>query len=143
MRILCRRYLRNSQGHSIARPVWERARCITDLTQSPTPPPGGMNQVIEPCYSWNNIKENGVHYNLSSSFGTIRAGEHYFNDTAKPGYTPFTYPHPLTKGLSLPQQTTSNATGNSQHNQPKERRPWGGKKRREKKQKKAKKKTDQ
>jgi hypothetical protein len=26
----------------------------------------------------------------------IVANVHYFNDTPKPGYTPFTYPHPLT-----------------------------------------------
>ena len=84
---------------------------LLGLTQSPTPPPGGMNQVIEPSYSWNNIKENGDHYNLSSSFGTIRAGEHYFNDTAKPGYTPYVYPHPLvTDGRNPTPTPTSSPT---------------------------------
>src|SRR5262245_22270076 len=59
---------------------------------NPTPPPGWNNQVTEPCYSWNN---GGV--NFSAGVGT-RQGVHFFNDTRMPGYTPYTYPHPLVTG---------------------------------------------
>ena len=56
-----------------------------------------------------------------------------------PGYTPYTYPHPLTKGLPPPEQTTRNATADSQHDAHNKRRPWGGKSRKENKQKRQKK----
>jgi len=61
-----------------------------------TPPirPGAWNnQVTEPCYSWNNTTGNAP-VNFSAGPG-VRANVHYFNNTAKPGYTPFVYPHPL------------------------------------------------
>ena len=68
----------------------------------------------------------------------IKQGTHYFNNTPMPGYTPYVYPHPLTKGLPPPEQMTRNVKGNSQDNLRKERQPWGGKKLDRKKAKKAK-----
>jgi hypothetical protein len=92
----------------------------------------------EPCYSWNNIySPGGVHLNFAGA-STILVGRDYFNDTPMPGYTPYVYPHPLTKGLPPPGQMTRNATGNSQHNLRTKRQPWGGKKLDSKKAKKAK-----
>ena len=87
----------------------------------PVRPPGWNDQVTEPCYSWN----NGL-ARFSAGPG-VRANEHFFNNTPMPGYTPYTYPHPLTKGLPPPKQITRNATANSQPDPPKKRRPWGGK----------------
>jgi len=94
--------------------------------------------VTEPCYSWNNINELGHQVGFSSAHGP-RANVHYFNNTPMPGYTPYTYPHPLTKGLSPPEQTTQNATANSQDDGHRKRRPWGGKTWKENKQKRPKK----
>jgi hypothetical protein len=65
---------------------------------NPIPPAGWNDQVTEPCYSWNNT-QGAVHINFSASTGNIRPGEHYFNDTPMPGYTPYIYPHPLVNGL--------------------------------------------
>jgi hypothetical protein len=54
------------------------------------------NQVTEPCYSWNNtVLEDGTAQNLSSTEPSIKEGRDFFNETAKPGYRPFIYPHPL------------------------------------------------
>jgi hypothetical protein len=117
-----------------------RARGSLVSGDAPKPPPTWNDQVTDPCYSWNNIitDAGGAHANFGEVDASIRISEHYFNDTAKPGYTPYTYPHPLTKGLPPPQQTARNAAANSQHNPLKKRQPWGGKELDRKKAKKAK-----
>ena len=91
---------------------------------NPTPPPGWNNQVTEPVYAWN----NGAMRVINSGVPAIRESEHFINGRALPGYTPYIYPHPLTKGLPLQERMTRNATDNAQQNARKERRPWGGKK---------------
>jgi hypothetical protein len=92
------------------------------VTGNPPVRPAGWNdQVTEPCYQWN----NGALLHFTPGPG-IRPGD-YFDNTPMPGYTPYTYPHPLTKGLPPPEQMTRNAKGNSQHNLRETRRPWGGK----------------
>jgi hypothetical protein len=67
----------------------------------------------EPAYLWNNNRPDGSSSPLSIGFATaytdcagadsqsnyVQSGRDYFNgSTAKPGYTPYTYPHPLTGG---------------------------------------------
>lgn len=99
------------------------------------------NQKLEPSYSWNNIYngQDGTsrHFNFTVGGGgsggiggahaQIVQGRDYFNDTPMPGYTPYTYPHPLTRGLPPPEQKMRNATANSEQDARKKRRPWGGK----------------
>ncbi|HET6887362.1 MAG TPA: hypothetical protein VFH87_05490, partial [Candidatus Udaeobacter sp.] len=68
--------------------------------------PSGWNQVVEPCYSWNNIDEKGNRINFGPNFPSIRKGVHFFDETPMPGYTPYTYPHPLVSG-SVPTPTPS------------------------------------
>lgn len=75
----------------------------------PTRPGSWNDQVTSPWYEWNNTREGGADVNFSADELTIRSGEHYLNNTQKPGYTPYTYPHPLVSGevASLPAPKTS------------------------------------
>jgi hypothetical protein len=86
---------------------------------------------LEPSYSWNNVyTPTGarVNFTVGTAGTTLKEGRDYFNDTPMPRYTPYVYPHPLTRGLPPPERMTRNGTGNSQHDPHKKRRPWGGKK---------------
>ncbi|MGB9473507.1 MAG: VCBS repeat-containing protein, partial [Candidatus Udaeobacter sp.] len=62
----------------------------------PVRPTEWNDQVTEPCYSWNNITGNAP-VNFDAAPG-VRANVHYFNNASMPGYTPYTYPHPLVSG---------------------------------------------
>jgi hypothetical protein len=71
-----------------------------------TRPYGNPHQVTEPCYSWNNKNPSkGADVNLASTEPSIKEGRDFFNNTPKPGYKPFTYPHPLV--------TAGSRTGNA------------------------------
>jgi len=59
--------------------------------------PEWPSQVSEPCYAWNN-KLNGSNIMWSVSDGgrnILRENVDFYNNTPKPGYTPYVYPHPL------------------------------------------------
>jgi hypothetical protein len=71
------------------------------LLTGDSPSPRWLNQAIEPCYFWG----NAVFQNAGGLFnnnwraaqeypGIIQENRDFFN-TAKPGYAPLTYPHPL------------------------------------------------
>ena len=71
----------------------------------------GTHQSSEPFYEWNNT-ENGsdvdvtVFNNWTGCLNPqpsdhVKENRDYYNDTPKPGYTPYVYPHPLTKDLIL------------------------------------------
>ena len=98
--------------HALDQPGRARGSLIRGDT--PVRPPNWNDQVTEPCYSWNN---GGV--NFDANVPSIRLNEHYFNNTAMPGYAEFTYPHPLVNGGALPLLPSPGATGTSQ------RKPWG------------------
>jgi hypothetical protein len=64
--------------------------------------PGFPNQQVEGIYSYNNVNlDNGQQIDLDiPDFESlvVLPGVHIFNRTQMPGYTPFTYPHPLVSG---------------------------------------------
>ncbi len=69
------------------------------ISGNPAVRPSGWNdQVTEPCYQWNNVADGTQQINFDRGNLVIRPREHYFNNTALPGYTPYTYPHPLVSG---------------------------------------------
>lgn len=83
----------------------------TAVSPNPTLSVNGANDSItyvgdsEPAYAWNNTPAATVSVSDysptacsggDSSVNYIESGRDYFANTAKPGYTPYTYPHPLT-----------------------------------------------
>ncbi len=71
---------------------------------NPTPPPG-FTQGADACYAWNNTNDGAPFNSFDPDTANIAEGVHYFNNTAKPGYTSYTYPHPLTAGGPPPSPT--------------------------------------
>jgi hypothetical protein len=69
---------------------------------STTGTPAWPREALEPCYSWNDIyTPTGVHVNLqptANSAAILQEGRDFYNNTPMPGYTPYTYPHPLVSG---------------------------------------------
>jgi len=53
------------------------------------------NQALDGIYSWGNTL-NGADGLLVSAYPGVAVGRELYNDTPKPGYTPYVYPHPLT-----------------------------------------------
>jgi hypothetical protein len=86
--------------HSLDQPGLGKGDLLRGLPGRPAKWP---RQVTEPCYSWNNTAlEDGTPRNLSSTEPSIKEGRDFFNGTPKPGYTPYTYPHPLVSGELSP-----------------------------------------
>jgi hypothetical protein len=51
-------------------------------------------QALEPLYEWNNTL-NGQDADIHSRSILVREGRDFYNDTQRPGYKPYVYPHPL------------------------------------------------
>jgi hypothetical protein len=66
------------------------------------PDPGGtitpartwVGNALDPVYVWNNAL-NGSSYNATSGSTNVVSNRDYYLGTARPGYTAYTYPHPL------------------------------------------------
>src|SRR4029077_10784074 len=90
-----------------------------DLLSGANPTPRWLNQVREGCYSWNNIyTPDGSHINFAQRINAgmgpgLVQGLDYFNNTPLPGYTPYTYPHPLVTGVPRAVVTDFNGDGHS------------------------------
>jgi hypothetical protein len=70
---------------------------LAGVTNPPLPSGVVYNQSDDPVYVWDNTEDgNAIGVVVSQSL-QIRSGEHYFT-TEAPGYTPYTYPHPLRGG---------------------------------------------
>jgi hypothetical protein len=74
----------------------------SDLLSGDSPNPVWLNEHVEPVYCWSNSLslmyqvQTAAPSRAGTSYPNLIAGRDYINDVARPGYTPFTYPHPLT-----------------------------------------------
>jgi hypothetical protein len=74
-----------------------------NLDGASTPPPQAVGNISDPIYVWNNTI-NGAANNCGlsgfgcNSDGHIVAGRDIIFGSARPGYTPYRYPHPLVTG---------------------------------------------
>jgi hypothetical protein len=64
------------------------------------------NQSLEGIYCWSNTLNN-AHSEETSLYPGVMAGRDFYNDTPKPGYTPFAYPHPLASGITNTNSTNT------------------------------------
>jgi hypothetical protein len=66
-------------------------------SSAPYPP-----QALDPAYAWNN--KHGANdvtfyqHSCAASISHIQPGRDYYDNTQKPGYVPYTYPHPWAQG---------------------------------------------
>jgi hypothetical protein len=67
------------------------------------PTPRWLNQASEPYYLWANYNNGKLQGGNGSSPDVVK-GTHFIENgtTPKPGYTPYTYPHPLTSDIQPP-----------------------------------------
>ena len=89
-------------------------RCVdqpgsgTSLLISGDPPTSNwVGNVTEPIYVWNNTV-NGAARNNASGSTNVQSGRDYNVGTARPAYTPYTYPHPLAGGAGNPPSSPTN-----------------------------------
>lgn len=78
-----------------------------DVISGTTPPlpQAWPNQILDPLYAWNNTLNGNppAAFSISISNPTVIVeGRDVYSNTVKPGYTPYTYPHPLvSQGTAL------------------------------------------
>lgn len=80
---------------------------------SPTPPVGWNNQEDEPVYIWDNKRSDGSDVLVSAQQPVIRLDEHYIVGEAKPGYSAYTFPNPLSARPEVPTGIAAVSNGSS------------------------------
>jgi hypothetical protein len=85
--------------HKVLQALDQPGAGASDPISGANPTPTWLHQVREGCYSWNNIyTPNGHHINWRPASPGLLEHRDYFSNTPLPGYTPYTYPHPLASG---------------------------------------------
>jgi hypothetical protein len=87
--------------------------CLDQIGHVFGPTIGGAN-TLDPLYEWNNTI-NGrdadfINTNHNANVH-VRPNRDYYDDTVRPGYMPYTYPHPLQGSASTPTPSPMPTTG--------------------------------
>lgn len=94
------------------RPGQNGYACLDQIGHVFGPTSGGAN-ILEPLYEWNNT-DDGADVDLVVGSSHANADQHivqgrdFYNDTQRPGYTPYVYPHPLQGGGQLRPEAPTN-----------------------------------
>lgn len=73
----------------------------SDLVTGDNPTPAFPHNALEPIYVWGNSVQN-PNYSGMDTMAPMVEGRDIHNNTPMPGYTPYTYPHPLVTGAPAP-----------------------------------------
>ena len=81
-----------------------------NLVTGDVPTPAWPNDALEPVYAWNNTVQNpnDSTSHLMGCLAPLEQGRDVINNTPMPGYTPYTYPHPLVSGTPPPPAAPTN-----------------------------------
>jgi hypothetical protein len=79
--------------------------CFDQIGRS-TDSGSGTPQALEPLYEWNNTLNGAdgdiiVHWGCPEVSLHVQENRDFYDDTPRPGYIPYVYPHPLTRDLTL------------------------------------------
>jgi len=72
---------------------------LIDDTATPAFPAGWNDQTTSAWYQWSNHLGQQSSISFGPTSTSIVENVHFYNNTVKPGYTPYTYPHPLVSGI--------------------------------------------
>jgi hypothetical protein len=98
--------------HKVLQALDQPGAGASDPISGANPTPRWLHQVREGCYSWNNVyTPNGHHINWRPSSPGLLEHRDYFSNTPLPGYTPYTYPHPLASGAARAAVADFNSDG--------------------------------
>jgi hypothetical protein len=86
-----------------------------DLGGADIPAPGWVGNMLDPAYVWNNSLSMNPKYGAAAGSLSVREGRDFYVDTPRPGYTPYTYPHPLQSSSTagVVGDTTAPSPGNT------------------------------
>lgn len=73
-----------------------------------TPANSWVGNMLDPIYVWNNTL-NGVSNNSTGQVGHVVLNRDFYVGTPRPGYTAYTYPHPLSQGTTAPPPSSAPA----------------------------------
>lgn len=73
-----------------------------------TPANAWVGNISDPIYVWGNTL-NGSSNNATTGSTNVIVNRDYYVGTARPGYTAYSYPHPLTQGTTTPPPSTAPA----------------------------------
>lgn len=65
-----------------------------------TPTQQWVGNALEPVYIWGNTISNGPSFGVANGTANVQQNRDYFVGVQRPGYQPYTYPHPLRSGTT-------------------------------------------